>query len=1705
MHADRSDSITAPGSALPLELRSFLKQHLPDYMIPAAFVTLRSVPLLPNGKVDYRSLPVPNFEHAETSAPFVAPHTPIETQLARIWQQTLRVERVGVHDNFFELGGDSILSIQIAARASQAGIKLTPRQMFEHPTIAELARVAALGAAEQAASSEDAAAGPVPLTPIQRWFFEQASPEPQHFNQALLLSLRQPVEIGRLEEALQAVVTHHAAFRLRFIRDAQGWQQQLENNGSDALRFEIVDLAALPEPQRAAAMQAAAVQAQSSLDLEHGPVARAIYFRLGAGHADRLLLIVHHLVVDGVSWRILLEDLYTAYGQLERSEAVALPAPATPFHVWSRRLAEYARSSELAAQLDYWTADERLQAAKLPVDQLAGENSYESAQVLELALSRDETEALLHEAPAAYRTQINDLLLAALALTLARWTGHGRTLIALEGHGREELLPNVDLSRTVGWFTSLFPLLLRPDTSSTAATIKTIKEQLRAVPQRGIGYGLLRYAGDPEAQMRLMALPQPEISFNYFGQLDQTLADVPLFGAAPEPIGPVVSPRARRQHLLDINASVRDGRLRLEWTYSRNRHRQETVAALAESLLAALRELIAHCRSAEAGGYTPSDFPLAGLDQATIDRLFGNDRRIEAVYPLSSLQQGMLFHALYAPAGGDYITQMRFVFEGTLDRDAFVTAWQQVMDRYAILRTGFVWDGLDEPLQVVRKNVALPFALHDWRGLSEAEQTERMEAFLEADRRQGFDPAQAPLMRLALFHLAEDRYACVWSNHHLVIDGWSLPLVLDDMFALYTAARRGQPLRLPPAQPYAEYIDWLLRQDKARAEQFWRELLRGFSAPTPLGIDHAPGAILSAQRNYHAQWLHFSATTTQALQRLAREHRLTVNTLLQGAWAILLSRYSGQDDVVFGTTVSGRPTEIPGVERIVGMFVNTLPTRARLRPEQPLLAWLQELQAQESQVRQYEYSSLVQVQSWSEVPRGSQLFDSMMVFENYPVSASKLSDASDIRIEIIPSLEQTNYPLTLVAVPGEQLAVKLMYDRDHIDDDGIARMHGHFQTILEAMLEQIDRRLDDLPLLTAAEQQELAAWNKTAAPLPRESYSQLFEAQVARVPDATAVVWQGGTLSYRELHARAERLVPALLAHGVGPNTVVALLDQRGPELLAAILAVFKAGGAYLPLDPQHPPQRHAQILGEGAVPLVLTNSALREPLVAALRELTPDQRPTVLTLDSLGEQEPRAPRALVPNDPRDLAYVLFTSGSTGTPKGVMIEHQGMVNHLYAMIDELGLTAEDRIAQTASQCFDISVWQFLVALMLGGQVHIFDDQLMRDPRRLLLALEEQGITIFEPVPSLLRAMLDELGQPNAPQPSFERLRWVLPTGEALPAELARDWFQRYPRIPLTNAYGPAECSDDVTLYRLHAAPPETALHMPIGRPVMNMRVHLLDSSLRPVPIGIIGEIYIGGIGVGRGYLNRPDRSAEVFLPDPFAETAGARLYRSGDLGRYRADGALEFLGRIDQQVKVRGFRIELGEIEARLRAHPAVREAVVDVRDTGQGGRLIAYVVPEESAAAEPIEHSLREYLAAQLPEYMLPSSFMLLPALPLTANGKLDRKALPLPDLAATAAEFVAPRNEIEAIIADVWRDLLQLEQVSVHSRFLDLGGHSLLATRVTSRVGAALGIELPVRSLFEAPTIAELAELIAVIRWSNGSRPAAQETDVLREQGEL
>ncbi|RCL26006.1 non-ribosomal peptide synthetase, partial [Pseudomonas sp. AFG_SD02_1510_Pfu_092] len=1198
------------------QLQAHLHARLPDYMVPAQVLLLERLPLTANGKLDKRALPVPGA----VSRGYVAPQGDIEEKLAAVWADVLKLEQVGSTDNFFELGGDSILSLQIIARAKRQGLRITPKQLFEQQTIAQLAQVAKRIEAKQAvaaAAVDTANIGEVVLLPAQARFFELEIAQPAHWNQSVLLKPASPVQVPQLQAALRAVVEQHDALRLRFSRGESQWQARFQPLDSAPLLLQR-NLASLDE------LDAAGNQVQASLNLEHGPLLRAELFDFADGQ-QRLLLVVHHLVIDGVSWRVLLEDLQAAYRQLLDGQAVSLPAKTTSVKTWAERLASHAGSAALHAQRDYWLQLLAGDHAELPRDNPQGSLANTHAGTAVTRLDAERTARLLKQAPAAYRTQINDLLLTALARTLCRWSAQDNLLVQLEGHGREDLFDDLDLSRTVGWFTSLFPVRLTPG-HDLGQSIKAIKEQLRAVPDKGLGYGLLRYLGAADLRAQVQRGAQARVTFNYLGQFDASFDAGALFSPSAERAGRTQCAGAPLGNWLSITGQVYGGELCLEWTYSTDMYQPATIDALAQAYQQALAELVEHCCDARQQGITPSDVPLARLTQAQLDSLPVAAGQIADVYPLSPMQQGMLFHTLYDPQAGNYINQLRVEVQG-LDVQRFKQAWQATLDAHDILRTGFVLAGeLEQAVQLVHKAVALPCSEHDWRGQPALQQA--LQALAEDERQRGFDLAGAPLLRLVLVRTGDASHHLIYTNHHILMDGWSTSRLLGEVLQRYAGL-------LPPTQTtrYRDYIGWLQGQDAALAEAFWKAQLAVLDEPTRLARAVAGSAGGSGYGNHRVA---FDREQTARIEAFARANRVTPNTLVQSAWLLLLQRCTGQASVCFGATVAGRPADLPGVEEQIGLFINTLPVIGAPRAEQRVAEWIGQVQAGNLALREFEHTPLYDVQRWAG-QGGDALFDSILVFENYPVAEALQQGApGGLRFGDVAVQEQTSYPLTLLVELGATLSMQFSHDRTQWSDEAIGRLAGYFTNLLQALVADAGAVLGELSMLGQPEQQQMVeGWNETHATYPDErSIHQLIEAQVFATPDAPALAFAEQTLTYAELNRRANQLAHKLRELGVGPDVLVGIAMERSLEMVIGLLGIVKAGGAYVPLDPEYPQDRLSYMFEDSGIALLLTQSHLHEtlPIPAGLRSLDLNTE----NFDGYSDANPNIAVA-----PLNLAYVI--------------------------------------------------------------------------------------------------------------------------------------------------------------------------------------------------------------------------------------------------------------------------------------------------------------------------------------------------------------------------------------------------------------------------------------------------------------------------------
>ncbi|NPA20650.1 MAG: amino acid adenylation domain-containing protein [Gammaproteobacteria bacterium] len=1634
------------------QLAEHLRRGLPDYMVPNQWLALDSLPLSPNGKLDRKALPA--VDAALVQKVYEAPANAREHRLAAVWADVLRLERVGVNDNFFELGGDSIVSIQVVGRARQQGLHFTPKELFQHQTVRGLAAVLREG--EGAVKAEQGPqVGGMPLLPFQQWFFAQRMSEPQHWNQSLLLRGTETVDAAALEQALLALYAQHDALRLRF---ADGSAEHGPLQPAQPLLWR----AALRSAEE---IEATCEEAQRSLDLAQGPLLRAVLIELADG-GQRLLLVIHHLVVDGVSWRVLLEDLHDAYRQALAGSTPKLPAKTSAFKAWGERLQQHAAS--LDSELAYWQGQLGGAPQGLPEAEPGASLQNRHRQSVQARLGAELTRRLLQQAPAAYRTQVNDLLLTALARVVCRWSGADSALVELEGHGREDLFDDIDLSRTVGWFTSAYPVRLTP-AAELGASIRQVKEQLRGVPHKGIGFGVLRYLGDEAARTCLAELPVPRITFNYLGQLDGQFDERALFVPAAESAGEEQSPLAPLGNWLVLNGQVYGGELSLAFSFSGQMFARATIERLARAYEAELAALVEHCQAPQ--GLTPSDFPLAGLSQAQLDALPVAVAEIEDIYPLSPMQQGMLFHSL-SDAGDDlYVNQLSLPVAG-LEQERFRAAWQHVIGRHEILRTSFHWEGgQSAPLQVVHRHVDVAMTVLDWRARTFT--AADLEAVARAQR--GFDLGQVPLQRLLLVRTGDAEHQLVWTSHHILMDGWSSSQLFGEVLQHYASGEvTGDSGR------YRDFIAWLQAQDQGRLQDYWQGRLRLLDAPTQLSQSIHPRhtADLPGHEALYTRW---DAQRTAALQQHCRAQGITANTLIQGAWLLLLQRYTGQRSVAFGATVAGRPESLANAQHMLGLFINTLPVIQTLEPTQRLDQWLQQLQADNLDLREHAHAPLADIQRWSG-QGGQALFDSIIVFENYPIDQRLEQAQGGLRFGASSSHDVTNFPMDLAVTLGETLAIEYLFLRSHFTAEAVQGIRALMETLLQSMIDSPAECIGNLQRLSPAQSQALDAWGAVPAQTGEPvMLAQLIARQAAARPEAIAAECAGQSLSYAALEARSDVLARQLLARGAGPEVLVGVALERSVDMLVALLAVFKSGAAYVPLDLNYPAERLAFMIQDSGMRQLIGRADLgqRLPLPVGLEPLDP------ATLAC----EAGTPASVFPvPGEHSLAYLIYTSGSTGVPKGVAVSHGPLSMHCQAIAELYEMQAGTRELHFMSFAFDGAHERWLTTLAVGGTLILRDNELWT-PQQTCEALSRGRVDIACFPPAYLKQVAEYVQRSGVEPPP---VRIYCLGGDAVPeqtlAEVREVLRPRY----ITNGYGPTETVVTPMLWKASAEEPCGAAYAPIGRVVGQRSLRVLDDDLNPLPVGFAGQLFIGGHGVARGYHQRPSITAERFVPDPFGEP-GARFYRSGDLVRLRQSGILDYVGRLDHQVKVRGFRIELGEIEASLRQQPGVGDAVVIARDGVSGKQLIGYV----AATAEVRGDQLKAALAETLPAYMVPLQVICLERLPVSPNGKLDRKALPEPTF--DLASHVPPRCEEEQWMAQIWAEVLQVEQVGITDNFFELGGDSILSLQVISRVRnhAQLKLELKLRDLMRCQTIANLFDQQGVSRVSGEQQAVVVEGD--------
>ncbi|WP_282780369.1 non-ribosomal peptide synthetase [Nocardia sp. CC201C] len=1700
-------------AALDQRLRDLLPRHL----VPATIIGLAEFPVNRSGKVDRTALPVPDVE----PVPFRAPRTETETALAAAYAEVLGRDGVGVDESFFALGGDSIMSILLVSRARARGVAVTAQQVYEHRTVARLAAIAETAGVEEVpplAELPGGGVGELPLTPVIRFLVERGGTF-DRFCQSMTLELPAGIDRAALVSTITAVVDHHDMLRSRLYRDDSGdWRVLVTPPGSvdvDSRIHRVEHAADLGHDDLLALATAEVNRAVDRIDPSAGEVLRFVWLTPDSATAPGLLIIAaHHIAVDGVSWRILLPDFIAAWAAVAAGTTPRLPAVGTSMRRWAHALVDTAHSESVTAELPRW------REIVTGPDPSFGDRPFDphldmATEVAHTSVELDEadTEALLTAIPDRYRARVADALLTALALAVTRWRARRdadeRTvLLRLEGHGREQdAVPGTELSRTVGWFTSIVPARLDlsgVDLDDAFAggpamghALKAVKEQLRALPHNGFGFGLLRHL-NPDTAAALPSGEPGQISFNYFGHI--TGLDIPAelagigFLPSTEFGRLIIRPDSRRGALgaVEVDSIVLGNRLVTSFGYARGIFGDDDGAELVELWRAALAAVARHARDPRTrGGYTPSDFPLTALSQGDIDTWEARYPTLREVWPVTPLQAGMMFHALFDPGMVDvYTVQLVLSLEGAVDAARLRSAAAAVLDRHANLRTAFEVASDGAPVQIVTGDAVLP-----WHEVDLTVAAEDYDRLLDADRTTPFDLTAPPLLRFLLLRLADGRTEFAVTCHHLLLDGWSIPLLLREIMAGYAGFELESP------RPYRHYVEWRSRQDDSASRQAWARALAELAEPTLLtgdAIAPAPAA-LPRERAFD-----LDEDRTRAVHRLASELEVTVNTVVQAAWAILLSRTVDRTDIVFGTTVSGRPAELAGVENMVGLFINTIPVRIRLLPGESVGALLRRVQREQFGLTAHHHLGLPEIGVQTGFGETG-LFDTLVVVESYPVDAARLrADAlayADLAITGVRSREATHYPLTLTVRQTDRLHLLTGWRPDQIDEATVVRLGERFARVLEALAANPATAVSDIEVLDEAERlRVLRDWQRPAVRLPEATLVDLFRAQVAARGDAVAVRCGDRTLTYRTLGAAVAALSRALAVRGVGAGSLVAVGVSRSVELIVALLGVLESGAGYVPLDPGDPTRRLAFVLAETDLVCVVTSVADHAALPAhGLPQVVLDGAGEIAAAqDSAGagahdgsaaagrdrvggwarngETTAAADRVPLPPRPDDTAYVLYTSGSTGRPKGVCVTHRNVVGMLTAARTLVDADHTDVWTMFHSHTFDFSVWELWGALSGGGTLVVVEDGLTRSPGEFAELLARERVTVLSQTPSAFSALLDSgFGRTAAPA-----LRQIVLGGEAVDPRRLLAWYDTDPagETRISNLYGITEATVHATHFAVGRAHAESMRASVIGRGLPGMTVRVLDSRLRPTPVGVRGELYLTGVQLARGYHARPATTAERYVADPIG-APGARLYRTGDLARWNADGQLEYLGRADHQVKIRGYRIEPGEVEAVLLEHESVSRAVAVVRTAPSGAAgLIAYVVP--ASTATPIVEVLEAHLAERLPVYLRPAAIVPVDAIPLTGNGKLDLSALPDPVPAPRSDR--TPRTPVEHLVADLFVEVLGVDRPGVDDSFFALGGDSIISIQLAARARAR-GLHVTPREIFENRTVAGIAAVARLL----------------------
>ncbi|PTX61370.1 non-ribosomal peptide synthase protein (TIGR01720 family)/amino acid adenylation domain-containing protein [Kordia periserrulae] len=1638
-------------------IQNVLMQKLPDYMVPRLFMQIDEIPLNVNGKADKKKLPTPT-EFATIEETYVAPTTAEEKAFTEVLRTVLKRDKVGIKDNFYNMGGDSIKSIQIVSKLKQSGFTIKVEEILRNPIVEDVAK---LLRKEVRIIDQSAVSGEVILTPIQEKFFAEMR-VPSHFNQSVMLKSEEAIHEGIVTKVMHDLVTHHDALRMRYHHENGKWTQYNEAIAANHVEITSHDVSETAHPLQE--MGTIGDSLQSSINLENGPLCKVAIFKLKDSY--RIAFIVHHLVIDGVSWRILLEDFITLYTAYHTNQTVVLPQKTDSFQYWAAQQQAYANSTKIQNEIKYW---EKTCAQEIPAFYVEFEHEEKPTPVRKTAstqLDASVTDAVKTKIHNVYHTEVNDILITGLGLALKDVFGQEKCVIEMEGHGREDIVENIDVSRTIGWFTTMFPYVLEVPFDNAERQLVHVKDSLRNIPNKGIGYGMLHYLSNTK-------LPEiaPAILFNYLGDFGSSVGDTntenntnALFEYASEYAGNSIDANNNWKSHLEVSGMIASDQLNLSITYDASEYSAEKINSLLAAFERHITQLVAALVVEKQEYTTASDLTYKGLTYDTLQNL-NVDNNVEDIYRLAPLQQGIYFTWLSQIAPEIYFEQTYYKLNGVrFDIDNLQKAYELLIQRHAILRTSFTSSHSEDPLQIVWKKVPIHFtheALYD-KGFTAEERKNYVDSVKKADRQKGFNLEEPSQMRLHVLDFGNEGYEFIWSHHHILMDGWCVSILINDFYQLLNDLTNHRETTLAPPVKYANYIEWLDGVDKQASLQHWKAYLANYEEKV-----HLPYTKQGFDINAYEELKEFTVIDGELhtqITKLCQELGITQNVFMQTVWGYVLSRYNHTSDAVFGLVVSGRPAAIPNIEEILGLFINTIPVRINYQAEETIAETLIKAHKAALESADHHYLNFSEVNAQCDL--GAELIDHIMVFKDYlvqeQVTENDQNAFENSVVEDTQILERNNFQYNIEVIPSARgIRVDINYNTYRFDTAFIKNTLQHLKNIAAAFVANPTEKIADVDYISEEEKQQLHH-NLSGVEIHTNDTTtviDLFEQQAMTTPESVALQYEEKQHTYAELQKMSTAYAAFLQQeHQIDKGDVVGIYLNHSDWTLVAILGILKAGAVFVPIQASLPDDRKAFMVEDTNMKLLVTETNYMFELDFY------DGNMTAIDVEfEASEFEGETITTTVTEE--DLAYIIYTSGSTGLPKGVQVGHKSLRNYIQwskqsYLTDDL---ANFDFGLFTSLAFDLTITSLFLPIVSGGKLNVFNDT--DEISTTLQKYLTSGAACIKLTPAHISLMTTLI-----PTSLDTNIQMAIVGGDALQSTHVETLQQLNPAIRIYNEYGPTEATVGCIVKEI-----ADANNITIGKPIANTDIYILDQNLQLVPKGIAGEICISGTALAKGYLNRADLSAEKFIENPFDKTA--KLYKTGDLAVLAENNELIYLGRVDNQVKINGFRIELGEVEENIQAIETINSCIVIAQKTSENQlKLIAYF----TASAEENIEQLKEVLRQKLPEYMIPSYFMQLETMPLTTNGKIDKKQLPNPANGAmlSQVDYVAPANDEEARMTNIIHQLIGIpaDKISTIANFFDLGINSLELMKLQHMIRTEFQTEIHITTLFEHTTIKDL-----------------------------